>query len=301
MSLIERLFETVTEPVLKLAVLLGALSVCLREAKAIWRYLKKIYESIKKRHVRVKLTVADVKRVAKGIKRSVPVFLIVFFLTVVGSVVTNKRINGLLSFSVSDGYHPSGKMGDVGDITILRIPGEDHFTYETMGRGPHESDWKYVNGELNDRAAQFGGVMYLHPPNNFGTDPNGGRDLSATQDFITWKARSGDQEVYVEFVCGGINWNWDEKQHIRKTALYPDSMPRTSLGTKKLTTEWQSFEARLKERGLDKEEYFEKVIGGFGWVISWAPNGIRLNDEGKTPDMVKKFQIEICDIRYERR
>ncbi len=301
MSLIERLFETVTESVLKFAVLFSALAVCLREAKAIWRNLKKIYESIKKRHLRFKITVEDVRRVAKGIKRSVPVFLTVFFLTVLVSVVIKIWINGPLSFSVMDGYHPSGKMGDVGDITILRVPGEDQFTYETMGRGPHESDWKYVNGELNDQAAQFGGVMYLHPPNNFGIDPNGGRDLRATRDFITWKARSGDQEVYVEFVSGGINWNWDEKQHIRKTAPYPDSMPRTSLGTKKLTTDWQSFEARLKERGLDKEEYFEKVIGGFGWVISWSPNSIRLNNEGRTPDVVKKLQIEICDIRYERR
>jgi len=52
---------------------------------------------------------------------------------------------------------------------------------------------------------------------------------------------------------------------------------------------------------LDKKEYFEKVIGGFGWVIDWSSNGIRLNDKGRTPDVVKKFQIEICDIRYERR
>jgi len=300
MLLIERLYETFTAPVLQLAVLLGALSVCLREAKAICRHLKKIYESIKKGHLRIKVTVADVRRVAKGFMRSVPVFLTVFFLTVVGSVVANIWINRQLSFSVSDGYHPSGKMGDIGDVDVLRIAGSDQFIYEVMGRGPHEGDWKYVNGELNDRAAQFGGVMYLHPPNNWGTDPNGGRDLHQTRDTIAWEARSLDQEVYVEFVIGGVNWIWDEEQCKKKGAPHPDSMPYTRLVVKKLTADWQSFEEDLKEKGL-KEEDFKKVIGGFGWVISWPPNGIRSINEGKAPDVVKKFQIEIRDIRYERR
>ncbi len=234
------------------------------------------------------------------IVRAMPVFFVVFLLGLLAGGGVNMSIRKHFSLSVSDMYHPSGKMGDIGDVGILRVPGEDQFNYEPMGRGPHEWEWKYINGEPNDRPAQFAGVMYLHPPNNWGTDPNGGRDLRHAAHVIKWEARSDREEVYVEFVIGGINWGWDE-QHKRVSARYPDSMPRTSVGTKRLTSTWQQFSVDLKERGLDKEEYFKKVIGGFGWVINWGPNGIVWDSKDERPSDIKKFEIEIRNIRYERR
>jgi hypothetical protein len=227
--------------------------------------------------------------------------LLVLLMAVLAGIVVSKWRSRQLVFSISKAYHPTGKMGDIGDVGILRAAGEDQFNYETIGRGPHEWEWKYIDGELNDQPAQFGGVMYLQPPSVWGTDPNGGRDLRRAGRVIKWEARSDREEVYVEFVIGGINWMWDNKQHQRVTAPYPDSMPRTSLGTKRLANDWQDFRVDLREQGLEWDEYFSRVIGGFGWVISWAPNGISWNEKEKRPDTVKKFEIQIRNIRFERR
>lgn len=301
MSLIEKLCDQVTAAVLTLALLLSALAVILKQLLAICKYLKEIHIALKGRTIKIKLTIAHVRRAVKALQRSAPLFLVVFFLTVVAAAGINMWRKPRFSFRVSDTYRPTGKMGDIGDVEMLQIGGMDRFVYEVKGRGPHEYEWKYVNGELNDRPAQFSGVMYQHPPNNWGTDPNGGWNLCQTRDSIAWEARSGDQEVFVEFLIGGINWIWDEEQRKRVRAPYPDSMPHTSLGIKKLTASWQSFQADLKEKGLDTDEYFKKVIGGFGWSISWAPNGIQLNEKERVPNVAKKFQLEIRNIRYERR
>jgi hypothetical protein len=193
---------------------------------------------------------------------------------------------------------PSGKMGDIGDIEILPAADADCFKYETIGRGPHKWEWKY---DLEDQPAQFGGVMYLQPPDNWGNDPNGGLDLRRVESVLRWEARSLGQEAYVEFVIGGINWNLDDQQRKKVAVPYPDSMPRRSLGTKRLTSKWQRFSEDLKKRGLDKEDYFRGVIGVFGWVINWAPNGIELDEKAKGSNRAKTFKIEIRNIRYERR
>ncbi len=205
------------------------------------------------------------------------------------------------SFLVMANYHPSGLMGDIGDLRpTARMPNADQFTYEPLGRAPHESDYKYVNGVLNEKPAQFAGVMYLHPGGNFGTDPKGGYDLRNVSDVLRWEARSVEGEVYVEFVIGGITWIWDELARERIPAPYPDSLPHTSLGTKKLTTTWQSFNEDLHKRGRVADD-FKRTVGGFGWVIAWAANGVELDEEGISPKEKKVFTIEIRNISYERK
>jgi hypothetical protein len=200
------------------------------------------------------------------------------------------------SFSVNERYHPSGKMGDIGDITVNRGVNIDQFIYNVGGRGPHEWDYKYVHGAINNSAAQFAGVMYLDPPNNWGWDPCGGYDLRGFRR-ITWEARSIGGEVLIEFLVGGVKWEWNGTRMGKVNVSYPDSLPRTSLGTKSLTENWQFFEHTFSEQSLD---YFKRVVGGFGWVINWGSNNILPNDEGTAPVQPRTLRIEIRNVRYER-
>jgi len=201
-------------------------------------------------------------------------------------------------FSVYPNYDPSGYMGDIGDIIVEKNPEVVRFTYEAMGREPHEWDWKYVECTPNPNPSQFAGVMYLDPPNNWGTEA-GGYDLRNVQRVIKWEARSVTGTVNVEFVIGGVRWKWDDEKECptKITVPYPDSMPRTSLGIRTLTGDWQSFEYDLSDR---PEEYFECVLGGFGWIINWGSIDIYLNSEGTGAEQPKTLIIEIRNIHYGR-
>jgi hypothetical protein len=240
-----------------------------------------------------------------ALRRSTLVFLCVgLALIAVGGLiykVTHPPAITGRAFPVMPNYHPSGLMGDIGDLRPpARMEEGDRFTYEPLGRPPHEYDYKYVNGTLNEKPAQFAGVMYLHPRGNWGTDPTGGYDLRRVADVIRWEARSVEGDVYVEFLIGGITWMWDEPARRQVSAPYPDSLPATSLGTKKLTPAWTVFEVDLHERGRVKDD-FKRVVGGFGWVITWAANGLDMPDSDLSSNKTRIFTIEICNIRYERK
>jgi hypothetical protein len=197
-------------------------------------------------------------------------------------------------FYIDGQFEPSGIMGDIGDVQIKKLEKSTQFRYSTNGKGPHEWDYKYVNGELNPKPAQFGGVMYLSPPNNFG-NVCGGLDLSPVRRVIKWEARSLKGNVIVEFIIGGVRWAWKDKTTV--TPPYPDSMPRTPLVPRKLTPEWQTFEFDLSK--LQPSD-FTRVINGFSWVINWGSNDVNPNDDGTGPERPKTFEIEIRNIRYER-
>ena len=201
------------------------------------------------------------------------------------------------SFSVYPNYDPSGSMGDIGDVTVQRMPEGVRFIYKIMGRGPHEWDWKYVNGKLNSKFAKFAGVMYLNPPNNWGMDPAGGFDLRRINNAIKWEARSFTEPVNVEFIIGGVLWKWDDQKKDRVAVPYSDSMPRFSLGTKTLTASWQPFETNLSHM---PEDNFRCVVGGFAWIINWESNQVQLNNAETGPEPTKIFEIEIRNIHYER-
>jgi hypothetical protein len=199
------------------------------------------------------------------------------------------------SFSVTAQCHPSGIMGDIDDVTFGRYATLDAFTYETKGRGPHEWDHTYVKGELNPRSARFAGVMYLSPPNNWGRE--GGFDLRGVRKAIKWEARSLAGDVNVEFVIGGVVWKWDHEKKTQVGVSCPDSMPRTSLGIRTLTSNWQPFDWDLSQL---PEDAFKSVIGAFAWTIEWGSNGVDPNDAGTAAVRPKTFKIELRNVRYER-
>jgi hypothetical protein len=200
------------------------------------------------------------------------------------------------SFSVYPDYDPSGYMGDIGDIVnVEKGPEGVRFTIEVGGQGPHEWEWKYVQGELNPDPAKFAGVMYLCC--GWGEKP--GFDLRAFHRKIAWEARSLSGEVNVEFVIGGVDWIWDDGKRVKISPHCPDSLRQKRLGTYLLTGEWKSFEADLADI---PEEEFVNVIGGFAWIITWGSNGIELNKTPTppAPEEPETFIIEIRNVRYER-
>jgi hypothetical protein len=96
-------------------------------------------------------------------------------------------------FSVGTHYDPSGNFGDTGDIMVARMPGFDHFEYDTKGLKP-EWEWKYINHKRNPIPAQFAGVMYLDPPNNWGLRA-GGYDLRSCRS-VKWEARAWEPKTH---------------------------------------------------------------------------------------------------------
>ena len=218
-------------------------------------------------------------------------------------ITPNNECKGIIpsnpeSLLIDGNYEPSGIMGDIEDVRIKKLEDSTQFRYAPTGKGRHEWDYKYDRKELSDRPAEFGGVMYLHPPNNFG-NVCGGIDLSAVRRVIKWEARSSEPtgEVRVEFIIGGVSWTWDEETKEKITPRFPDSMPRKSLGTRKLTPKWQSFEYNLSDLPAS---YFTRVINGFTWVINWGSNDVNLKGDNSGPGKPKIFEIELRNIRYER-
>lgn len=197
-------------------------------------------------------------------------------------------------FSVDKSCAPSGITGDVGDVAIKQgDKGVQRFIYEPRGRGDHEWDYKYLDGELNREPARQGGVMWLSPANDWGKSPRCGYDLrNLKPSVIRWDARcEGHDPCNVTFVVGGVHWQWSktDKQGWAKTKVpHGDTIPVTHLGIKKLSNEWSSFECQLPDT-YD----FSRVVGAFGWQMTWDANGI------KSAQNDKKFILEVRNVRYE--
>lgn len=198
-------------------------------------------------------------------------------------------INSEQPFSVINNYDPSGYTGDLGDITTAKLANLVRFTYEPLGRPKHEWDYKYVDKSVNDQPAKFAGVMLLNPPSNWGTIPGGGFDLRGVRRIIRWEARSLNKEAYVEFLIGGVVWQWNNSTMEKEPAPYPDSMLRRSLGVRLLTEQWQKFEYDLSDF---PEDNFKCVLGGFGWLITWGANEV-------APGNTRIITIEVRNVYYE--
>jgi hypothetical protein len=42
------------------------------------------------------------------------------------------------------------------------------------------------------------------------------------------------------------------------------------------------------------------VVGGFGWVIAWSSNGVKLNKQQTGAEQPKTLTIEVRNGRYEK-
>jgi hypothetical protein len=185
-------------------------------------------------------------------------------------------------------------MGDIGDLSVVKRSDYTRFTYTAIGRSPHEWEYKYVGGVLNPDPAQFAGVMYLSPPNNWGDVA--GSDLRAFGHSISWEARSLRGPVSIEFVIGGVAWKWDYRSKTRVSVTCPDTLRRRGLGVYSLGTRWRHFSVDISDIPTDQ---FYNVEGAFAWIISWPNNGVTLNRRRTHAVVPKTFVVDVRNIRYQ--
>jgi hypothetical protein len=183
------------------------------------------------------------------------------------------------------------KVGDIDDVEISKIGEGYRISYTAAGQRPHEWQFKYRNGVESPDPARFGGVICVNDvvPARPGTNVKDGQDLRSYAGKIVVEARSVNGPATVTFVIGGITWAWNEDTKTTVSLPYPDSMPKRDLGTKELTDSWREFEFDLGALGLQPED-FKRVIGGFGWVMTWP----------SPPQPGHVFTIEVRKARYLR-
>ena len=165
-------------------------------------------------------------------------------------------------YSVGNHFEPTGWMGDAattpGSVTV------DPGSTATWHTGGNSFRITYTGAGSQGWA----GIYWLHPANNWGTNPNGGFNLTSVNKLTFW-ARGQHGGEKAEFKMGGIS------------GAYGDTVwPAISTGVVTLTTAWQQYTIYLNFRDLSR------VVGGFVWVTEKTDN-----PSGAT--------IYLDDIRYE--
>jgi hypothetical protein len=134
-------------------------------------------------------------------------------------------------------YYPSGKIGDIADISIdSEFRGNSHARRTSL-----RIDYRpTLSSSLG-----WAGVYFLYPDGNWGQFP--GRNLSGATKLSFWVC--ADRDMHAEFFLGGIN---DPR------FAYSDSLPKISSGPVAVNSTWQRHELDLTGHDLSS------VIGGFG-------------------------------------
>jgi hypothetical protein len=156
-------------------------------------------------------------------------------------------------------FIPSGWMGDYGDLKI------DDANKEDPADGLTAIKWTYT-GEAK-QGANWAGVFWQHPANNWGDKP-GGYDLKAYKRLTFWARGAKGGEEIAEFKVGGI------------TGEHGDS-DAASIGPIVLEKTWKKHTIDLAGKDL------QKIIGGFCWAASRDKN-----PEG--------FTLFLDEIRFEK-
>jgi hypothetical protein len=156
-------------------------------------------------------------------------------------------------------FIPSGWMGDYGDLKI------DDSSKEDPADG--KSCIKVSYSGKATQGANWAGIFWQHPANNWGEKP-GGFDLSTMKRMTFWARGQVGGEKIAEFKVGGI------------TGEHGDS-DSASIGPVTLTKDWKKYTIDLADKNLSH------IVGGFCWSASRDdnPNG---------------FVIYLDEIRYEQ-
>jgi hypothetical protein len=161
-------------------------------------------------------------------------------------------------------YYPSGRMGDVEDISI-------DGSYFHSGNAALKLDY---------RPRRFGGsgwsgLYFLYPDGNWGQIR--GRDLTGATK-LSFRACS-DHETWAEFFVGGIQ---------DPQLPHGDSLKRISTGVVAINSTWQSYEIDLKGRDLSS------VIGGFALTL------IRDQNPGSRSLYLKNISVDLPKLSEPR-
>jgi len=155
-------------------------------------------------------------------------------------------------------YIPSGWMGDYGDIKMNLNSKDNPHTGKTC--------MKFTYTAQGKQGANWAGVFWQNPANNWG-EKKGGYDLTGATKLTFWaRGEKGDERI-MEFKFGGLGGS------------YPDS-DSVGIGPIDLTPEWKQYTIDLIDADLSY------VNGGFCWATNADSN-----PEGAV------FYLD--DIRYE--
>ena len=155
-------------------------------------------------------------------------------------------------------YAPSGWMGDWGDLQL------DSASFDEPHGGT--TCLKITYTIKRSQGANWAGIYWQNPPNNWGGRP-GGFDLTGATKIVFWARGSKGGERIEEFRIGGI------------TGEYGDS-DIAGFGPVLLNKDWTQYEIDLTGKDLSS------ISGGFMWSAN-----VDGNPEG--------FTIYFDDIRYE--
>lgn len=156
-----------------------------------------------------------------------------------------------LPASVSRYYIPSGWMGDWSDITFT-----DGYTVDCYSP---PTCIKITYSARGTQGANWAGIYWRHPADNWGEQP-GGFDLTGATRLTFWARGEVGGEV-AEFKAGGLGG---------PSTRYRDSLwPAASTGPVVLTREWRQYTIPLTGADLSR------IMGGFVWVTNRPsnPNG----------------------------
>lgn len=138
-------------------------------------------------------------------------------------------------------YTPSGFMGDVSCIKL-----NDRWMEEChSGKTCMQVDYDIA---CSKEGQKWGGIYWLHPPNNWG-QRKGGYSLSGASKLTFWARGAIGGEQIQEFTVGGIAGN------------YPDT-DIAVIGPVILTKEWRKYSIDLRGKDLSY------ISGGFAWTTS---------------------------------
>jgi hypothetical protein len=142
-------------------------------------------------------------------------------------------------------YVPSGWMGDWGDLQV-----RDDSTESPQDGG---TCIKITYSAQRTQGANWAGMYWQDPANNWGDKP-GGYDLTGATKFVFWaRGRDGGEKID-EFRVGGI-----PGEHFDSDVAY-------LMGPIELTQEWRRFEIDLGGKDL------RSIKGGFMWSARFDDN-----------------------------
>ena len=166
----------------------------------------------------------------------------------------------------------------------------NHFTQKALMFGKDESLVHDMNENWTDdphagrscirceqvlREGDWGGWLFLNgwlpegsdvPQLNDGSMPGQGLDLRGAQRLSFW-ARGEKGGERVEFITCGFGYDGPKSVNVD----YPDSCPKQTLGTVKLTDSWKEYTIDLRGRDLSS------IALGFGYVLAGKSTNAGLN------------------------
>jgi hypothetical protein len=204
-------------------------------------------------------------------------------------------------------YTPNMFMGSVGDLQAELVDPDNiiyHFTVNACDLPDlvtHDYEWdqKFIAGVRNTTPPHFSGILYTD--GSYGQNQESGNNFSNFSK-LKWEVRSLQGEVKLQFLVGGVKWTWDNQKGIKVAAPFADTTPPETFGNAPIIAiktiendnEWHSYIVDLGEKDLSR------IHGGFGWLLDYKSNNVKIPAPSTCSDNPPTFEFEIRNVRYEK-